>query len=769
MHIPTDLRYDIDEYHWGKSFDPANETHHTEEIVSGYIACMLACYRTIYKNRKGEDLWQIFHEDFEGFTYDIFKLGHRVAVRELREQLVIQGVWVKGPRGAISYAKTLQECLDEDTPAEWTEEAINEKHKLMQAITTASDNQSSQNITQSPQQAQPALQPSQPSNHSSQHMPQVQPQQTHQQTHQPYAQILTPERDSTGTPNKLLTELMKIYNNDDKKYGGEEYDILDVKLQVFYDCCSKIGLPEEQYHNAYSIMLKERASNYYYSKIAGRLYDFKTMINLTKTHFETEENHQKYLSEWRETTLLRTISENPGKTRLECFQLTVDKLQKVQQGLTKEYQHEHNLRDQVINACRGVEECNLSLYKPAPTFEGVCSELRSAIGTAARSREVKSAFNTQIEETDDNEYEYSQHWTDRTYGGRGHNRGRGYRWNRGRGGQLNYENQRQQGNPSSGVNQRIGFQRKKCHVCDKTGCWSTKHTVEERRRAYEKFRQHASYISAQETTTEYYNSFLAQYEGIEGIDNTTEPNSDQFLSMSIEDTWYDNEHFTTELGEVDGIQTVSILNDQSAYHVFTKHDTFVPEKQTTVNSAFTFNDRYSSHEFHGIMPDSGAAGISSAGEQQVLALQRKDSNIQIDTTAAGSNTIRFGKGTATVKGVVKVPTPLGTITFHVVPTNTPFLFCLQDMDAMGVRFDNLKNILIQGNKIVPIVRKWGHPWMLLDQLEETIACCHLTETELRQLHRRFGHPSVQRLTNVLQRAGHDVDIAVIKQLTKFCH
>ena len=35
---------------------------------------------------------------------------------------------------------------------------------------------------------------------------------------------------------------MKIYTNDDHKYGGEEYDILDDKLQVFYNYCTKIGL-----------------------------------------------------------------------------------------------------------------------------------------------------------------------------------------------------------------------------------------------------------------------------------------------------------------------------------------------------------------------------------------------------------------------------------------------------------------------------------------------------------------------------------------------
>jgi hypothetical protein len=394
-------------------------------------------------------------------------------------------------------------------------------------------------------------------------------------------------------------------------------------------------------------------------------------------------------------------------------------------------------------------------------FEGICAELRSAIGTAMRSREAKSTFTTQLDV--DDKYEYGQHWTDRTYGGRGRGRGRSLGSYRGRGGSTSQH---------YGGNKRTGFQQKRCHVCDKPGCWSTKHTVEERKRAYEKFRQHASYTLEEEATPEYYNSFLAQYEGIEGIDDTTE----QFMSMSIDDAPYTSYGgYITELGEIDGIKTVSILNDHSAYHAFTRddmsdtHNPFPKLDLENEPSAFTFNDCYSSYEFQGILPDSGAAGISSAGEPQVLALQKRGPTIQLDTSTAGSGRIRFGKGTATVKGVVRVPTPLGTITFHVIPTNTPFLLCLQDMDAMGVRFDNLKNILIQGNKIVPVVRKWGHPWMLLDQLEETLAWNHLTETELRQLHRRFGHPSVQRLTNVLQRAGHDVDIAVLKKLTKFCH
>lgn len=52
---------------------------------------------------------------------------------------------------------------------------------------------------------------------------------------------------------------------------------------------------------------------------------------------------------------------------------------------------------------------------------------------------------------------------------------------------------------------------------------------------------------------------------------------------------------------------------------------------------------------------------------------------------------------------------------------------------------------------VPIVRKWGHPWLLLKP-EESVSYANLTDGELRQLHRRFGHLSIDRLATLLNRA-----------------
>jgi len=67
------------------------------------------------------------------------------------------------------------------------------------------------------------------------------------------------------------------------------------------------------------------------------------------------------------------------------------------------------------------------------------------------------------------------------------------------------------------------------------------------------------------------------------------------------------------------------------------------------------------------------------------------------------------------------------------------------------------------------VRKWGHPWFLLDL--ETSITYHLTETELRQLHRRFGHPAADRLFRLLTKAGYDDEkhAEILEKINKYCH
>jgi hypothetical protein len=74
------------------------------------------------------------------------------------------------------------------------------------------------------------------------------------------------------------------------------YDIFNIKLRVFYNYYVKVGLPNIQYYNVFSVMLKERAITFYYNNLFGKDYNFKNIILKTKIHFEIEENRQLYLS-----------------------------------------------------------------------------------------------------------------------------------------------------------------------------------------------------------------------------------------------------------------------------------------------------------------------------------------------------------------------------------------------------------------------------------------------------------------------------------------
>ena len=60
----------------------------------------------------------------------------------------------------------------------------------------------------------------------------------------------------------------------------------------------------------------------------------------------------------------------------------------------------------------------------------------------------------------------------------------------------------------------------------------------------------------------------------------------------------------------------------------------------------------------------------------------------------GQYIICFGKGTVISLGIIRVQTPLGYITFHIIPVNILFLFYIRDIDKLGVKLDNLKNMLV---------------------------------------------------------------------------
>ena len=131
-------------------------------------------------------------------------------------------------------------------------------------------------------------------------------------------------------------------------------------------------------------------------------------------------------------------------------------------------------------------------------------------------------------------------------------------------------------------------------------------------------------------------------------------------------------NYIIKLGEVNGLNIITILNDYFVFYLITKTNIF----NLKLHSTFIFNNWYLLRSFQGIILDSGAAGVSTAGKPQFIAFQKLNPTVQINIITAGQHKIWFGKGKAFSYEIINIPTPLRTITFHIILANTPFLFCI---------------------------------------------------------------------------------------------
>jgi hypothetical protein len=276
-----------------------------------------------------------------------------------------------------------------------------------------------------------------------------------------------------------------------------------------------------------------------------------------------------------------------------------------------------------------------------------------------------------------------------------------------------------------------------------------------------------------------YAIFFAEFEGVNiGIKESESAFADNdndvdafFDAFNAFFTFYNIfQQFFTICGPINGQIIIILLNNAAAAHEITGIDSFEERKPRKESHLFVFYSRYDGNIFQGIMPNTGAAGIFTAGEPQVKALQLKFPGVTMDSSTAGHK-MKFGDNPeSTFLGTIAVKTPFGTIRFAVMLINTPFLLCLANMDCCGIYFNNINNTLMHNGKKHPIVCKWEHSWFLLGNAEITAVYCHFIETELRQLHQRFGHPAAERFCRVLARAGYeDVNESVIAKIGKYCY
>ncbi|KAH6661479.1 hypothetical protein F5X68DRAFT_266345 [Plectosphaerella plurivora] len=491
------------------------------------------------------------------------------------------------------------------------------------------------------------------------------------------SQAAPPLDPSMPTP-KANADLAKMYD-DSMKFSGDLYDVLQAKLAIFKDACRRVGITPQQYPGAFPTMLKGRAREYYYQHICplGPL-PLDTMLQKMRNKFETQETHHVYLAKWRETTLTKVRTDNPSKTTPECLETLIERLDQL--ALALGYTTEApagGLRMHLLNACQGHPSCKLALYSPATTYEGVIAQLRAAVATEEATAPYQSVA----------------HWTDRTFNGDGRRARYGTKTPLDPG-------------PTTGRafprdRPRLPQSPRKCYVYgirEAKGQNATPTALTAFLTWYEG--------PEPDRKDEALEAYLAAHEGLSPA--TSDNDEDPYIADEEVDggVYFTSTYFPTPFNSN---ELATALGDNAVTHALTKgtpgNDPYLedlPGGPAEPPSAFMLKGRYEALTFQGIIPDTGAAQLSTAGHAQFRALQRSH-GVSLDASKAGKGQVRFGPGPPVESlGTTTVPTPLGDLTFHVIPTPTPFLLCLQDIDAHSIIFDNLANELRQGDRRVPV-------------------------------------------------------------------
>ncbi len=247
---------------------------------------------------------------------------------------------------------------------------------------------------------------------------------------------------------------------DEAKYRGKN-DSFTFKVTIFHDICARADVPHEIKLKAFPTMLTGLALDYYYPNVSiSTSVTLDEFSDLIQTYFEGVEYRRNVLSRWNMITLKSIMEKNEGKPMEECLQLIIKDLCHMQYGLHVELCTDKFINNKTINVCQDVPACQYICFQPADELASLINDLRFSIITFQKAK----PNNTQTR----------VFFIDRRYHKQYQPPLSAFAW-RDRG-----DNRR---------NNQARIWKKKCFVCNKEGCWSSKHTKEEHEESKKKFKE----------------------------------------------------------------------------------------------------------------------------------------------------------------------------------------------------------------------------------------------------------------------------------------
>jgi hypothetical protein len=234
---------------------------------------------------------------------------------------------------------------------------------------------------------------------------------------------------------------------------------------IFYDKCNRANLSQVAYDQNASIMLRDQILTYFYINrhIFKSFNDFCISI---KNFFENFEWQRFNLAKWQIIILFDIVEKNSSFDLFECLRKLITDLDIIQRDINSAYRDLMHLRENIIRACRS----HLTLIHDLTNSSTNTSALINMLHINIVNYEiiVKSFINQQQyvqNQDDDNEHLFLD-WRFRRNVSSFNRRDNNINFCE----NFNFNDYRS----------RVQLDLKKCFVCEKSDCWFTNHSKNER-------------------------------------------------------------------------------------------------------------------------------------------------------------------------------------------------------------------------------------------------------------------------------------------------
>lgn len=334
----------------------------------------------------GEDLWQMFIEDFVDWTPELFRRLPKDVVQKLRNRLWNQGVFSPKDRGSI--VEHVIDLFNREKYRPWPADVPPPKGIPFIPLNVE---QEGEDIRPNHPQFTNA-----PGPHNQNVTPGVQ-QQFKRDISEPISiqQIDSSTVDSLlagyyhETFSRQLIDLNKLYDVS-TKYAGRS-DVFDYRFKIFVANCSRAGVPKNGLTAAFETMLKDEALDFYQSnRSAFSTMDISMLTAAFKSNFEGREHRVALQQEWNDTSLQIVINKNKEKSMVDCLDIMLARLRILQQGLFQGINTEDIVINKLTTACSGVKPLKYATRKPSPFLTGLINDLRSSAALHDREQNAQA-------------------------------------------------------------------------------------------------------------------------------------------------------------------------------------------------------------------------------------------------------------------------------------------------------------------------------------------------------------------------------------------